>query len=175
MAETDPGNPAPANPGRLWMAATVGLACLNGVLLFALLTSAPPSVEPEPCDCAAEIAAAAAAGGLDPAAMAAAPVGDVVEGEPVPEDGEDPRQDPGLDPETSARQFLTERMDALEAAAKAAGVDTTPWMPTPAEVDAAVLSEGPETPASLVVIEKLKAGHEALGLPFVIPPAPTAP
>lgn len=159
------------------MVSTLGLGVLNGVLLAVLLGSEPTVVvaDPEPCDCAAEIAAAAAAGGLDPAAMTTAPAGAAVDGEPVPEDGEEPRQDPGLDPETSARQFVTERMDALEAAGKGSGIDTTPWMPTPAEVDAAVVSDGPDTAASRVVIEKLRAGHEALGLPFVIPPAPTTP
>lgn len=166
MSEPNAGSPRE----RRLLGGVVVLAASNAALLGVLAWRSPePEVaDPEPCDCAAEIAAAAAAGGLDPAALSAP-------GEPVPEDGEDPREQPGIDPETSARQFLSERMDALQAAGAAQGVSVDQWMPTPDEVDAAVVSEGPDTPASQVVIAKLRAGHDALGLEFEIPPGPTAP
>lgn len=148
-------------------ATAVVLLLSNGALLVALLSSEPAA--PEPCDCAAEIAAAAAAGGLDPAALAAYGGGGPGSGEePEVAEGGTPRSEP----EEHARAFLEARIDAMKAEGSRRGIDVSPWVPAPVEVDAAIRSGGPETPEAQRVLDKLRDGHRELGLEFEVPAGP---
>lgn len=134
--------------------AVANLALLASVLLVVLSVEAPED------DCAPGLAAAPAAvvapAASTPAARASGPSGSRL------------RSPTGSDagPPATIEELIAVTVGPLEQAAADRGIDVSAHLPTAAE-RAAVAAEGTlDSPPGEVVLEKLKAGYQAVGMPF---------
>ena len=72
------------------------------------------------------------------------------------------------------RTYLNLVSRRLQMSATDAGVDPAAWLPTEAEIDAAVESGDAASPAFAAALDKLRPGYAQLEMEFPSPPAPKA-
>jgi hypothetical protein len=144
--------------------ASVVLLSLNTVLLLVLLArpAASPVAKVAQADAASSSAASSSAAVSSVVATSTLPVGAVSAGAGV----------------ATVEGVFGPTIEPLERALTDFGLDATALMPTDEELQAAIESGSLESAASLVVLEKLRAGYLKVNMPFPdlsVPSVPVAP